>query len=203
MVQSRRAPAGRPPISSARAAAAARRALRGDGSATNSAQASLKSGSAVSKPQRSQDLGSVGSAGSLDNRVSLHSDDLVDNHMLFRGVCQGEEGVLAIVDFLWSRFRLEPRLRKYISQCRVSKLAVRLRAFLELSFVGRSEWPPLQIEREDMTRRTKDVLESLCEVIAKPLPLGEDILDCSVAILASQAKNDERVMRFFLVLAVM
>lgn len=147
-------------------------------------------------PRMDSDRSSVGSRDAVGS-TSNFSQSQDDDHFLFRGIVSGEEGVLAIVDFLWGRFRLEPRLRRYISQCRVSKLAVALRTFLELTFEGRSEWPPLQLQRDEMTSRTQDVLEVLCDVVRKPLPLGEDVLDCGVAILARQAKTDERVMAFF------
>ena len=106
-------------------------------------------------------------------------------------IVKGDDALVGVADLIFQAMRSDDRLASQFATVDRAALALQLRTFLSNAFGG--EWPEICPVDAVSDEHCREHLGVMLEVLAEPLPLGEDPMICAMQALHTTLSGDARV----------
>ena len=129
-------------------------------------------------------------------------EEMADGHIIYRSrfcdkgdspseTVKGDDALVGVADLI---FQATGLASQFATVDRAA-LALQLRTFLSSAFGG--EWPEICPADAVSDEHCRELVGVMLEVLAEPLPLGEDPMICAMQALHTTLSGDARVVSFF------
>jgi len=130
---------------------------------------------------------------------------MADGHIIYRSrfcdrdspseIVKGDDALVGVADLIFQAMRSDDRLASQFATVDRAALALQLHTFLSSAFGG--EWPEIRPADAVSDEHCRELVGVMLEVLAEPLPLGEDPMICAMQALHTTLSGDARVVSFF------